>query len=590
MRPHHHERREPPAKGKPTRSPGDSRWTMRCFRWITRNPPPMIPNARQDARVSSWAHFSGLVSDDREGLAHWIRECGVISLPPFAKASRVAIRGDLFPWPRRDITVRGPIGLRVSLNGHEKWTDSAIKTGPFELEFDLPAAKSGQFSTVELRILGVSGSNFFAWLGRITQRVPMPLFIREPLQRFRRQNKNRQLRIHELTIDGETVFDFGNRHSPYSHAFARRWFKLGINVVGFHRADLGVGQSARCMVAAADAAGLPVAVVPLKVHCRNPHGDDALADRLTDENPHPVNVVHIDAPQSRDIDHHHGKSFRANKYNIAYWAWELPEFPDAWLPCAGYFDEIWTPSNFVRDAVAAKLPHSVHTMPHAINFARPVGNFRKKFGLPEGKFLFLFIYDLNSYSERKNPRAVLDAWRLVFPDGGETGVVIKVQNRMDNPGDWERLRDELGGLPNAVLLSETMKRSEIYELQSACDCFVSLHRSEGFGLSVAECMYLGKPVIATNWSATAEYVNAENGCPVDFSLVQLDRNIGPYGRGQTWAEPDVEHAAAWMKRLAGDPELCARLGAQARTTIETRFSPKAVGALYRRRLEAIASW
>ncbi len=552
----------------------------------------MIPNAHQDPRVSRWAHFSGLFSDEREGTVHWIREHGVISLPPFTKAARVCISGDFLPWPGGDVTVRGPVGLAVRLNGHPVWADSAIAPGPFEISFDLPSNPDTHSSVVELKILGVAGSNSLAWLGRMSQCWPLPPFVRDLLQRFRKQNKNRQLRVRELSIDGETVFDFGNRHSPYSHAFARRWFKLGLNVVGFHRADLGVGQSARCMVAAADAAGIRVAVVPLKVHCKNPHGDDSLAGRLTDENPHPVNVVHLDAPQSRDIDHHHGQAFRAGKYNIGYWAWELPEFPDAWLPYAEYFDEIWTPSNFVRDAIAAKLPQSVHTMPHAISFARPPARrgSREKFGLPADKFLFLFIYDLNSYSDRKNPRAVLDAWRRAFANRDDTGVVIKVQNRMDNPADWERLRNEVAALPNAILLSETMKRAEVYELQAACDCFVSLHRSEGFGLSVAECMYLGKPVIATDWSATAEYVGAANGCPVNYSLAKLEKTIGPYARGQTWADPDVDHAAWWMKKLADDPALCATLGARARETIEARFAPQVIGQLYRRRLEAIASW
>jgi glycosyltransferase involved in cell wall biosynthesis len=117
---------------------------------------------------------------------------------------------------------------------------------------------------------------------------------------------------------------------------------------------------------------------------------------------------------------------------------------------------------------------------------------------------------------------------------------------------------------------------------------VSLHRSEGFGLAIAEAMYLGKPVITTDWSATAEFVNGTNGCPVRARLITLDRNIGPYGKGQTWADPEVDHAAAEMRRLADDTALRHRLGVAARTTIEERFAPAVIGARYRRRLEAIA--
>jgi glycosyltransferase involved in cell wall biosynthesis len=117
---------------------------------------------------------------------------------------------------------------------------------------------------------------------------------------------------------------------------------------------------------------------------------------------------------------------------------------------------------------------------------------------------------------------------------------------------------------------------------------VSLHRAEGFGLAVAECMYLGKPVISTNWSATAEYLTADNGCPVDYKILTLDRNHGPYMKGSFWADPDVEHAAMWMRKLFSDRTFAEQIGAAARATIEDRFSPAAIGARYRRRLEAIA--
>ena len=174
----------------------------------------------------------------------------------------------------------------------------------------------------------------------------------------------------------------------------------------------------------------------------------------------------------------------------------------------------------------------------------------------------------------------------------EEGIrhVIKVQNKSGNEDDFDALREEVESLPGTVLLSETLKRYEVYELQSACDCFVSLHRSEGFGLSIAECMYLGKPVISTDWSATAEFVNGGNGIPVKCSLTRLPETIGPYAKGQIWADPDIDHAADAMKLLATDPYQCERLGAGGRKTIEERFSPAAIGARYRRRLDAIATW
>jgi glycosyltransferase involved in cell wall biosynthesis len=546
-------------------------------------------------RSLAFARVQGFVPDEFHPESLWLRETATLELPPLeASIQSLVLRGTVVPAPRRDLVLPGLPGLTVRLGDRVVFDVPALAQTEFSVWMELPADRTG-ITRLNLQLRGCEFTNALAWLGRITARWPLPGPLRDLLQRARRQNRNRQLRIRKLeTGAGEVIFDFAQRESPFCREFARRRFRPGLNVVGFHRADLGVGQSARCMVRAADAAGLDVSVVPLKVNCKNPLGDDTLAHRLTDDAPHPFNVVHVDAPQMRDLDHHHGPELRRGKYTIGYWAWELPEWPDAWVPHFEFVDEIWTPSRFVTEAIALKAPVPVVTMPHAIEFERPttpVGQLRAKFGLPPDVFLFLFVYDLNSYSERKNPRAVLAAYREAFRGRREkVGLVVKVQNRADNPEDWAVLSQAASALPGVVLLSETFKRHEVYELQAACDCFVSLHRAEGFGLGVAECMYLGKPVIATDWSATAEFLDGTNGCPVRARLVTLERNVGPYARGQTWADPDIRHAAEWMRRLVADRALCHRLGEAARETIERRFAPSVIGVRYRRRLEAIGGW
>jgi glycosyltransferase involved in cell wall biosynthesis len=412
------------------------------------------------------------------------------------------------------------------------------------------------------------------------------------LQRFRAQNRNRQVRLGSIDADtGERIYDFSKRESPYSAAFARAHSRTGMNVVGFLTADLGIGESARCMVRAADAVSLPIALVPLKLNCRNRLGDLTYADRLQDSNPYGANVVHIDPPVARDIEHHHGEPFMKAKFNIGYFAWELPEFPDAWMPSLDYFDEIWCPSDFVRESIALKAPFPVLTMPHSIGFERPTGtkqSLRAKFGLPADRFLFLCLFDLNSYTARKNPRAAIEAFRASGLSSTGATLVIKVQNADLNPADFAALNESVREIPGMMLLSGTFSRSDVYALEAACDCFVSLHRAEGFGLAVAECMYLGKPVISTDWSATSEFLNRDNGFPVRYTLVTLAENSGPYTKGSTWAEPDVGHAAEQMIRVVSDLTESGRIGAAAQRTMEARFSPAVIGARYRRRLEAIA--
>ncbi len=214
----------------------------------------------------------------------------------------------------------------------------------------------------------------------------------------------------------------------------------------------------------------------------------------------------------------------------------------------------------------------------------------KKFGLPARIFLFLFSYDLNSTQERKNPRAAIAAFRKAFPLGGPFGLVVKTHNPDRNSSAFAELKAELEGLPNTFLICETLSRTAVYELEQACDCFVSLHRAEGFGLAVAEAMFLGKPVIATDWSGTAEFVNVTNGCPVSYRLLTLDRNYGPYARGQTWADPDIDQAAHWMRSLADDSSFRESLGRRAAADIRRNFAPKTIGRRYQRRLESFSLW
>lgn len=525
--------------------------------------------------------FEGLYFDEFSQDSAWLRERATLHLPPLKGLRSLRLVGEGLVHPEARASQQKAPGLRVLGPGGKSARLEPGVRGVWILPIELSPGDAEAGIRLELALEGVSLGNALAWAGRVTGFGPW--------QHFRRQHRNRQLRIRRLETDtGEAICDFSLRGAPFRTDLVRRTLDIGMNIVGFLSADLGVGESARCMVRAADAAGIPTALVPLKLHCKNPMGDLSFADRFREDNPHGVNVVHIDPPASQDIDHHHGVAFRRGKHNIAYWAWELPDFPDAWVPACAYFDEIWCPSDFVREAISMKASLPVLTMPHAIHFERPQGNFRGQFGLPASDFIFLFAYDLNSYSERKNPGAVLQAFRSSGLAGRGASLAIKVHNAAGNPEDFARLKAAVADLPGTTLIADTLSRSDLYRLEAACDCFVSLHRSEGFGLAVAESMFLGKPVISTDWSATAEYVTEENGCPVRCMEIMLEKNIGPYTKGSHWAQPDPEHAAWWMKKLFEDRALAAQLGAAGRATIEERFSPAVIGERYRRRLEAIA--
>jgi len=530
-----------------------------------------------------FTRYSELFFDEFSPTSAWIRETGVIRLPPIVDQAEIVLKGAFIAHPLARGPEAGFPSLDVFLDGVRVRTVSARSAGPWEARIPLVARSALIGSVLSLRLRGVAVTNALAWLGRVTG---LP-----GLQRFRAQNRNRQLRLIAIeSATGEPIYDFSKRESPYSVAFTRAHSRTGMNIVGFFSADLGIGESARCMARAADAASVPASLVPLRLNCRNRLGDATYSGRLQDSNPHGVNLFHIDPPVARDIDHHHGAEFRRHKYNIGYFAWELPEFPDAWVSSFDYFDEIWCPSDFVSGSMVLKAPVPVVTMAHSIAFERPTEGraaLRARFGLHPDRYLFLCLFDLNSYTARKNPQAAIEAFRRSGLGGRGAALVVKVQNADANAADFTALAESVRDLPGTVVISSTLSRADVYALEAACDCFVSLHRSEGFGLAVAESMYLGKPVIATGWSATSEYLNHDNGLPARYSLVTLAETHGPYAKGSTWADPDVAHAAELMQRVSSDPSAASRIGAAARQTIEERFSPAVIGARYKRRLETI---
>jgi len=198
------------------------------------------------------------------------------------------------------------------------------------------------------------------------------------------------------------------------------------------------------------------------------------------------------------------------------------------------------------------------------------------------------MFDTRSVWQRKNPLGVLRAFKSAFrEDDASAGLVMKFNNAEFEQSLLRELREELGNRENVVLVDRAMSRAELTSLIDACDCFVSLHRSEGFGLGPAEAMSLGKPAMLTNWSGNTDYMTGDNCIPIDYQLVELQQDYGPYSAEQHWAEPNLDRAAHWMQRIVREPELARTLGERGRQTIRDHFSPAAVGGMIQARLQQI---
>ena len=368
----------------------------------------------------------------------------------------------------------------------------------------------------------------------------------------------------------------------------------GAVLIGHPYAVLGRAEDIRTGACAFSAADIPFAI-------RNTfgeygkemavlHQDFPFMDRIDPRAAYKANLFFLNANEMDDAYAHLGSSFFAGRYNIGYFAWELSRFPDAWVGAFRYFDEIWAPSRFIQQAVADKAPCPVVWMPLAVEPVCSAPLSREHFGLPENRFLVLFFFDFRSFIQRKNPWAALRAFSAAFRDdpSAPVNLVIKMIGAEACPEDYQDfLASDAVRDPRVILINRVMTDQEIKELVRLCDCFLSLHRSEGFGRGLAEAMYFGKPVIATGYSGNLDFMNEANSCLVDCTLIPVGADEYPYGAGQRWAEPDVEQAAWYLRRLVMDPAYAADIGQRAAHYIQTYHSFAAIGTRYRRRLEPL---
>jgi len=369
----------------------------------------------------------------------------------------------------------------------------------------------------------------------------------------------------------------------------------GVLLVGHPYAVLGVGEYVRASAAAFAAAGIPFHIrntYDRGRHLADKHPDFPFWDRLTTGSPHRVNVLHINADEMAAARRHLGKSFFAGRYNVAAWHWELSRFPEAWLPALEGVDELWASSRFIRDALAERAKVPVVWMPHPVEVGCRAPADTVDLGLPAGHFLFLAFLDFTSFVARKNPYGAIRAFRTAFPPGTATGVglVIKANGATARPAEARaflaspELRD-----PRIIVVNEVLDRRRLIGLLKRCGCFVSLHRSEGFGRGIAEALLLEKPVIVTAYSGNMDFTNPRTACLVDYRLVDVGPDEYPHAAGQRWADPDLGQAAEYMRRAVSDPAWGAELAKAGRELVESQHGVQAVGRRCRERLEGLGA-
>lgn len=364
--------------------------------------------------------------------------------------------------------------------------------------------------------------------------------------------------------------------------------RFGVNLVGYLTAELGLGEMGRIVHDALASAGVPTATVVEDWSVSNRTG---LPQPVTAGDPvFPVTLLCVNADQTNVVLATHPE-IAHRRYVIGLWAWELEDFP-AWQHSAfEQVDEVWTISEFCRAAIARHATVPVRVIPVPVRATGSATRDRPSQGAPDGPIRFLFAFDFNSVGQRKNPWGLVEAFHRAFPDEPDARLTIKAINGDRHPHAAERLRVAIAGDQRIELVERYVTVNELDELYARSDCYVSLHRSEGFGLTVIEAMARGLPVIVTDYSGTSEFVTPDTGWAIGHDLVPVGEGCFPYHPDAVWADPDLDQAARAMRTVFDDPREARRRGLAARDhVLSTRTMAAAADWMRARLTEAHRHW
>jgi glycosyltransferase involved in cell wall biosynthesis len=356
---------------------------------------------------------------------------------------------------------------------------------------------------------------------------------------------------------------------------------FGVNLFGYLDTESGVGEIARGLAAMLRAADVPHVLVNVEQDWLR-RGDRRVRG-FSSAHPYAVDLLAVNADQAPQVARAFGLRPGDGRYRVGYWFWELERLPPSLAAAGALFHEIWVASEFCREAVAAATRVPTFRLTPAL-VAAPAGRSRRAdFGFGDDEFVCLFVFDAASIVKRKNPGAAIRAFRRAFASDEPVRLVLKTVNLAP------RLRaafERLAGDARVELRNGYLPHGEVLDLVAACDAYLSLHRSEGLGLTLLDALLLGKPVVATGYSGVTEFLAGPGTFPVAHRLVTLKRDYGPYPRGARWADPDVDDAARRLRQVR-DAWRAGALGAGQAEALRRRFGPEVTADGLRARLDAL---
>lgn len=365
---------------------------------------------------------------------------------------------------------------------------------------------------------------------------------------------------------------------------------LGINVFGFINGEFGIAEATRLNCKAIQAAGVPISLINYNV-TTNHNNNDLTFTEFSDHAPHPVNLIQISPSETPNFFDYFDHSFFKDKYNILYMAWESETIPEDYVMNMNLFDEIWTPSTYCKECIEKYVGLPVRVIPHPIDIDLKETDDEDALSFyNKDLFNFLFIFDYNSSIDRKNVINLIKIFRETFDKGDNNAfLTIKTSRSHKFPSEKEQILQAIGDSKKIKIVEKIFDKNALNDVISNCDSYISLHRSEGFGLTMAEAMYFSKPVIATGYSGNLEFMNEENSFLVSAKVVASDSNVINYAANTVWSEPSLEEASVFLKTVYEGKESVQEKAVKGHETIVNDLSLKRVGQLMKNRCEELFS-
>lgn len=331
------------------------------------------------------------------------------------------------------------------------------------------------------------------------------------------------------------------RPSP-KHVVSRRG---GFSLLGYFNAELGVGEAGRRLVELFDLCGRPTELVAVSASASREHYTNYRS--LVTKPSFDDVVLAVNADQTDRVIKLAGLQPRSKGRRIGFWFWELSHFPETYHSAFGLVDEIWCASDFIKEAIEVTTTLPVRRVHLPLQIPATIPNAQKdQVGLPSG-FTFLFVFDFHSVINRKNPYGAIDAFVRAFSPEDGAHLVIKTINGNFHKPELSRLKWTCRNRPDIHVLDGYMSSLRVATQIRLSDCFVSLHRSEGYGLNIASAIALDRPVVATSYSGNLDFMPIDYPFLVEHTLTNVGSDSYPYPEDAKWAEPNIEHAATLMR-------------------------------------------